>query len=475
MVFTSFDPQDLRIEQTSSVGIAHLRAYLERGLGIAAPTTDEGQRVESVGALRGATRERHHQVDRHRDDIAEALRAVGLTVQTGVGLSDFKIDLAVGLAGQRPCAAVLLDNVAWSQRRTTADRDGLPAMVLHDVMGWPAVLRVWLPAWLSQRELTVAWIHEQVRDASTAARRAGEQVVATGYGVSPMGGRHGSAELADAPPPGAAPPAEPLVETPPQDAFFVDAPTDAASLPDPPPADTPAQQAALPFVARDSGPAVEPAPINGASDPTCEPSPAPTADPPIPGAGLGAAAYRPYAVRRAGSTSRLDALHAPRNAVAVQELFTEIVEAEGPVSVTRAALLVVRCHGLTRLTTQRLVDLRRVVPTDLRRDPEEGFLWPTDKDPLRWHGFRTWPGSLKDRPLDEIALRELANAAAAVTRSAMGIGVPDLLRETLRLFGGTRLTDGARDRLEDAVRLAEQRGQVRVLGEVVTPGADASR
>ena len=72
------------------------------------------------------------------------------------------------------------------------------------------------------------------------------------------------------------------------------------------------------------------------------------------------------------------------------------------------------------------------------------------------------------RQLEEIALRELANGAAAITRSAMGIGVEDLLRETLRLFGGTRLTDAPRQRLAAAAALAETRGRLRVLGGVAT-------
>jgi hypothetical protein len=183
---------------------------------------------------------------------------------------------------------------------------------------------------------------------------------------------------------------------------------------------------------------------------------------------LGADLYQPFSVRRLASAARLDALQVPRNADAVRALLRDVVAAEGPVSLQRAALLVVRCHGLSRLTAQRLTDLRRLTPSELRRDPEDGFLWPVDRDPLRWNGFRTWDQPLKERPLEEIALRELANGAAAITRSAMGIGVEDLLRETLRLFGGTRLTDAPRQRLAAAVALAETRGRLRVLGGVAT-------
>ena len=82
MVFSSFEPEDLRTEQTSSVGIKHLRTYLEQAkYGVP-------DRVRSEVA-----------VDRHAEQIAAALRAAGCSVRTEVGLSEFRIDLAVAAPG----------------------------------------------------------------------------------------------------------------------------------------------------------------------------------------------------------------------------------------------------------------------------------------------------------------------------------------------------------------------------------------
>ncbi|KGH45683.1 DNA helicase [Modestobacter caceresii] len=143
VVFSSFDPADLRAEQTSSVGIKHLRAYLD----LAAHGTDALPRDARFASL----------PDRHRDDVAAALRARGLIVRTDVGLSEFKVDLAVSLASAPdvPVLAVLLDGPAWARRRTVGDRDGLPVEVLGGMLRWPAVERVWLPAWLADQEAVV--------------------------------------------------------------------------------------------------------------------------------------------------------------------------------------------------------------------------------------------------------------------------------------------------------------------------------
>ncbi|MCW2697433.1 MAG: putative helicase, partial [Modestobacter sp.] len=136
VVFCSFAPEQLRAEDTASVGVKHLRAYLD----LAAMGTD------------GLTRAPHQAPapDRHREEIAAALRFRGLVVRTDVGLSEFRVDLAVARASAPdvPVLAVLLDGAAWAGRRTAGDRDGLPVDVLRGMLGWPAVERVWLPSWL---------------------------------------------------------------------------------------------------------------------------------------------------------------------------------------------------------------------------------------------------------------------------------------------------------------------------------------
>lgn len=140
LLYCSFDPADLRAEETQSVGVKHLKAYLE--------LAERGTDLLTNSVARSA------QVDRHRDDIAARLRERGLVVTTDVGLSDFRIDLVVAHrdAPDTPVMAVLLDGPVWARRDTVSDRDALPSTVLRSQLGWPVVERVWLPAWLSTPE-----------------------------------------------------------------------------------------------------------------------------------------------------------------------------------------------------------------------------------------------------------------------------------------------------------------------------------
>jgi hypothetical protein len=164
MIFTSFDPGDLRVGETGSRGIQDLAAYMHAA----------AQRTAGAD-----TTNRHPVKDRHRDEIAEKLRQAGVVVETDLGMSDFKIDLALAAPGDptRPLVAVLLDGEGWAARRTVGDRDGLPVSVLENLMGWPSVERVWMPEWLADPAPVVSRLVAALEMA--ASRPRGQDIVAS--------------------------------------------------------------------------------------------------------------------------------------------------------------------------------------------------------------------------------------------------------------------------------------------------------
>ncbi len=463
MVFSSFEPEDLRVEETSSVGIRDLRRYLEVAKYGVESTLGAHVRVDgsAEGSDGYAAAPARAVVDRHRDDIAAALTEAGLGVRVGVGLSDFQVDLAVGPAGEEPSLAVLLDSPTWAARSTTADRDALPTTVLERVMGWPAVARIWLPAWLEDRDRVVADISARALEAARRPRVVGERVATTTVGD------------------GAGPQDVPVQDTPAQDGLGAQDgpdPLDGAGPQDGPgPLDGPGPGTLADAVANA---ATDLYPADEADDP-------PAGPPGIPGlsdtksdpVGLTAGSTRleeafvPFVSDVVARRSALDGLGSGRGVAAVQALVRDVVETEGPVSMARLARLVARAHGLTRVVDHRVTQIAQVVPRDLRRDPEEGFVWPERRDPLRWRGFRRYDGLLKDRPLDDVALREIGNAMAHLVGTAMGIGVDELVKETFAVFGGARVTAPVRARMTTALDLAVREQRVLVVGGVVVPRA----
>jgi len=174
IVFSSFDPSQLRAEETSSVGIQLLRAYLD-----AAQRGADAMRVASRRPL----------VDHHRDEMARRLGQAGLAVRKDVGISSFRVDIELALQErpEQPCVALLLDGESWYARSTVSDRDGMPALVLGKMMRWPVVERVWMPEWLADPEAVIARLAKAVHAPPARAvekKRSQTLVMSTDFSAS---------------------------------------------------------------------------------------------------------------------------------------------------------------------------------------------------------------------------------------------------------------------------------------------------
>ncbi|MCY7412651.1 MAG: DUF3320 domain-containing protein, partial [Salinibacterium sp.] len=158
IVYCSFEPEDLRTEGMSD-GLQQLSEYLR--LAKSGPTASGATGSSPIVAP-----------DRHRDEIAEALRSRGLRVATRVGLSEFKVDIAVARAADEGdwSVGILTDGEAWRARATVGDRDSLPVVLLSERMGWPAVTRVWTPDWLRDKGGVLDRLEELVDEVERGER-----------------------------------------------------------------------------------------------------------------------------------------------------------------------------------------------------------------------------------------------------------------------------------------------------------------
>nr|WP_242448444.1 DUF3320 domain-containing protein [Cellulomonas sp. WB94] len=428
VVFTSFDPEQLRAEETQSVGIKHLRAYLD----LAAT----GSRTVSVAGRRPAV------IDRHREQVADALRVRGFVVRTDVGLSEFRIDLVIAdpAAPDRPLVAVLLDGPGWAARRTVGDRDGLPLEVLGLMLRWPAVERVWLPEWLAEPGDVLDDLIAAVEAAAAdVPRETAGQAHVSGL-VQASARQRAVSAVPQAAPPGPSGPivgSEPSVEPEPE-----------------------------PELSVDLEPSVDPEP-SGSPEPTVRHGP------------TGPVQFAPWEPRVAGDRAVLDGLPGERAAAQVRSVIEEVVAAEGPVHLDRLTRLVAASFGLPRMAPVRAAAIAAQVPADLiwagaplddRPVSSEGglawgdaeaFAWPRDLDPATWTGYRrAAPGTT--RAIEQVPLREIANVTVALVRASAGVSEAELLRATLAELGKARLTATNRTRLLAALGTAVDAGRVQV-------------
>ncbi|MET8909517.1 DUF4011 domain-containing protein [Micromonospora sp. NPDC004551] len=421
VLFSSFNPSDIDLSRTSAIGTQHLRAYCE----MAAAGADR------LGDLATDRAERRSRI---RDEVAAALRDRGHEVRTSHGLSDFTVDLAVRRPGSaRWQVAVMLDGPDWSARPTVADRDLAPAL-LRTIMGWPEVVRFWLPAWIHDRSALL----DRVDDA--VARADAPEPPAPVDAVAPRG-------TVDLPAPRAAEDVEQvhLVE-----------------LSGPPVAeDTEPATGVSPAPVRGLATASAPAPV---TDLATASAPAPVASAPQATAGaIDVSTFVPYTPTPLGDQSDLDLLSTDqRTRGLVREALREIIAAEGPVEQHRLARLALARFGFLRTREDRrlavlaLVDSRR-----LYGHPTVGrYAWPEGTDPQTYRAYRVTQSS-DDRAFEEVPPEEVANAFVHVLQSVPSMDEERLLRAGLERLGYRRRTDKIDKLLRYGLHVAETSGRVR--------------
>jgi hypothetical protein len=402
IVFSSFRGGKLLERDPASEGVRQLGEFL-----IAA----EGRTTSKVAerAVQSVAR------DRHQEDVAEALRNAGLHVETDVGLSGFKVDIAI-YAKKKDAKAtlgILLDGQRWSSRETVSDRDALPVSFLTKRMGWPQITRIWLPTWIRHQENEIERIVALVNGDNSSASSA----------------LPGWAETVN-----------------------TDEEPDSESL------------AVLHEDAVDEPPARW---VDGTEDNSRETLSSFEVLSPKGVTTLNAwdsllesvevwRALRPSVV---GSQEYMDYLGSPKVQQVVREIANQLTSLEGPVSRERFAKFVGACFGFSRVVKNR-IDTINNVPLPAHSRDSEGFLFPPRASPKE---YREWKraGGQDSRTIAEISLAEIGNAMVHLAVVSMGITRPEILTETARILGSQRNSPAITQRMENALVMVEKTGRLR--------------
>lgn len=159
-VFSSIDAHDIDLTRTGATGVAHLKQFLDfaaRGA-VALAAVDAG----SLGPAENPFEEA----------IADALRASGWEVRTQIGVSGFRIDLAVVHPDHAGAflAGVECDGATYHSSATARDRDQIRENVLNG-LGW-TVLRVWSTDWFRRKDEALERLQQGLTEALEASRLA---------------------------------------------------------------------------------------------------------------------------------------------------------------------------------------------------------------------------------------------------------------------------------------------------------------
>ncbi len=135
-VFSSLKPEDINLSRTKAKGAADLRHFLEcASLGVSSYFCLLGS---------GEVQKPHHQF---ASVIARRLGELGWNCRVNVGVSDFRIDVAVAQPDVEGTmlAGIMLDGPSYASAHTARDRDVLRTSVLEG-LGWRLV-HLWALDW----------------------------------------------------------------------------------------------------------------------------------------------------------------------------------------------------------------------------------------------------------------------------------------------------------------------------------------
>ncbi|AFR49083.1 DUF4011 domain-containing protein [Gordonia sp. KTR9] len=421
LIFTSFDPADIDLARTKSVGLAHLRAYLEMAANGVLPTKSDASRRDPGG-------------DRVQQRICAALRERGYEVEVNFGLSDFVIDFVVREpTSPRWQVAILLDGPNWADRPTVADRDLTPQL-LEPMMHWGAALRLWLPEWIDSPTSVLERVDAAVGHANEKQREY-------------------EAKLADA---AAARAAEIASLQSATDYSSDDAESSEQWKPEAPPSSGSSE------VATES-------PRLIASLTTVEPPPVTTTATERDWDRKGAR-YMQAPTTALGAREDLDRINSQSVKQTITNAVRETVSIEGPIELDRLARSIGHRFGYDRLRATRKDLIVDCVPRALVHGTPLGtFVWPEQLDREAWRGFRSTSAGMT-RPLTEIAPEEIINAMAT-SCGPRGLDEEALMRATIAKFGQRRLTQGMTERLATCIALGVKSGRLLRIGLTIRAGA----
>ncbi|RYG72474.1 DUF3320 domain-containing protein [Lentibacillus lipolyticus] len=163
MIFASMEPDQINLSRTKAEGVHSLKAFMEFA-----------EKGNLALTMENRSNSKHINSSVIIPKIQMALQNHGYEVETNVGNSAFKVDLAVACKrnnGQY-LAAIQLDGYQYASRTTTRDRNKLSDLMLSR-LGWH-VIKVWSVEWWHNEEKQIAELLDQletIESQTTAARK----------------------------------------------------------------------------------------------------------------------------------------------------------------------------------------------------------------------------------------------------------------------------------------------------------------
>ncbi len=405
-VFSSILAEQIDLGRTRAQGVQHFKAFLDyaqRG-SMALPAMDEGSLSPAENAF--------------EDAVAEAFELRGWEMRTQVGVSGFRIDLAVvhpDRAGSYLCG-IECDGAKYHSSATARDRDKIRQAVLEG-LGW-SIIRIWSTDWFRNAGAVIERADSELGRLleEDRKRRAAEEAEARQSGD--ITGEESDATVASESP---APRAGDASTTPSaQQSLFVE---DTARRGE--------TNQGIPLAASRFAEAAR--------------------------RGDGDVAYgQPH--RSSGLALEAGRFFEVGYSAVLRSLILSIAEAEGPMPLEVLARRVAQEHGWQRTGKRILQRVRENLgAVECRPELARTFVWAPGRH-MRRVPFR----GLEDRPIRDVSRSEIASVIDDNAKEIASAEDPMLV--LARLLGIARLSGGGRAYLEECAAWCREDEGTRTLG-----------
>lgn len=150
-----------------------------------------------------------------------------------------------------------------------------------------------------------------------------------------------------------------------------------------------------------------------------------------------------------------EAFYLPQNKEAIKKAAEEIILVEAPISRKRLVKKVLNEWSITRSGSKVegiFIDAVKSISANTTTDGDRVFYWRCDQDPDEYHGYRIDDADSGKRSMDDIASQEIINAVTEVLCEQISLSETDLIRETAKKFGYSRMGGVIESSVEYAVK-----------------------
>lgn len=151
----------------------------------------------------------------------------------------------------------------------------------------------------------------------------------------------------------------------------------------------------------------------------------------------------------------------PERAPMLKRLFTQVLEAEAPISEGMLTRRVLQSLGIARAGSRiqaHTASLLRHMQVRSTMQDGQRFYWGSAQIPGAYQGFRVSGAGIRDAK--DVPVQEAANAVCQVLREQIGLPRADLIRETAKLLGYTRSGNVVVSMAQGGIQLALDAGRI---------------